>query len=87
MKTVKHYNNPHVRCRLAANMGGTDLILLYAILIFVMFTNFLKTHENCKTPLQSACAVPAGCQNGRHRSHRVICYSNFDIFIKFFKKS
>ena len=52
------------------------IILLYAILIFAMFTNFLKTHENCRTLLQSACALPAGCQNGRHRSHLVICYSN-----------
>ena len=49
MKTVEPYYNPHARCRLAAKMGGTDLIVLYAILIFEMFIEFLKNHENCKT--------------------------------------
>ena len=39
MKTVEPYYNPHARCRLAAKMGGTDLIVLYAILIFEFSQN------------------------------------------------
>ena len=58
MKIVKPYYNPHARCRLAAKMGGTDLIVLYAILIFEIFTKFLKNHENCKAPYYCAYPVP-----------------------------